>query len=616
SRAEALDSTGVVTVVAELASSVAVTFSRSGGGTVTKTVTGNGATAVPVVLTDAELNTLGTGVISVSAVATDTAGNVSSRGNFAQTLSFDGLLPVVSSVTDNITGIVNTSTGNVVYTFTFNKTIYGLTVSDFTVVNGTVSNVTGVGTSWTVNVTPQANVASGAISLTMADRAVMDGAGNYSSGTYTNNAQLLDTLAPTIGSLSLGAPIANLPLQLNQLITAVVSFNETVTVTGTPTLALTVGSSTVQASYKSGSGSNQLLFTYVIASGLADSDGVSVTAGSLTLPSGAGIIDLAGNNAVLSYAAVANNPLLTVDSEKPSFRLTTSSDATSTIITTGSTTLTFTFNEPVQGFVASDVNLSVTTNGQIITLSSSNFTKVDETHYTLDVGGFWGQGTLNISVNAGLYQDNNSNSNNAQIISRDYNRTIDLGTYGKLIAGVEVEGVWYYLRDVNADGLITTLDYVTYTQAVNPFNSGGAITNTSGIVNGYNLALPSVTLGSAVLNNGEAYISRTAASGQGTTPNATHDGLSAVWDAFNGTDTVLLPDQPKSGVPSGWGAPIINGQTQPGGVDEIWSATQGITAGSNVGRLLLYMKEGFASAADISDVTSTQGYVVYTVVPV
>ncbi len=73
---EAKQSSGVVTVSAETGASTVVTFSRIGGGTVTKTVTGTGS-PMGVSLLDADLTTLGIGTINVTAVATDLAGNAS-----------------------------------------------------------------------------------------------------------------------------------------------------------------------------------------------------------------------------------------------------------------------------------------------------------------------------------------------------------------------------------------------------------------------------------------------------------------------------------------------------------------------------------------------------------
>ena len=65
-------------------------------------------------------------------------------------------------------------------------------------------------------------------------------------------------------------------------------------VTGTPRIALTVGNTTVYATYASGSGTSALEFTYIVQSGDFDSDGVTV--GSLSLNGGT-ISDAAGNAA-------------------------------------------------------------------------------------------------------------------------------------------------------------------------------------------------------------------------------------------------------------------------------------------------------------------------------
>jgi hypothetical protein len=78
-----------VTLTAEAGAAVAVVFSRTGGGTVAKAVTGAGATVVSVVLSLAEQQTLGAGSISVSATATDLAGNVGAAATGSFNLVID-----------------------------------------------------------------------------------------------------------------------------------------------------------------------------------------------------------------------------------------------------------------------------------------------------------------------------------------------------------------------------------------------------------------------------------------------------------------------------------------------------------------------------------------------
>ncbi|NCY01527.1 MAG: hypothetical protein EBX36_01105, partial [Planctomycetia bacterium] len=83
--AEATDPAGVVTVTAENGAGVVVLFSGT-NGTVTKTVTGQGATPVAVTLVAGDLTTLGQGTVEVLAIAADAAGNPSPAGTASFTL--------------------------------------------------------------------------------------------------------------------------------------------------------------------------------------------------------------------------------------------------------------------------------------------------------------------------------------------------------------------------------------------------------------------------------------------------------------------------------------------------------------------------------------------------
>jgi hypothetical protein len=106
------------------------------------------------------------------------------------------------------------------------------------------------------------------------------------------NTIVIDRTAPTIASVS--GP-ANATYKPTQALTFSVATSETVTVTGTPRLALTIGSTTRYANYASGSNTRTLLFTYTVATSLndIDSDGIAVST-TLDLNSGT-IVDLATN---------------------------------------------------------------------------------------------------------------------------------------------------------------------------------------------------------------------------------------------------------------------------------------------------------------------------------
>ena len=88
-----------------------------------------------------------------------------------------------------------------------------------------------------------------------------------------------------------------------------VTFSEAVTVTGTPQIDLTIGSTVRQADYESGSTTTQLLFEYAVqVADEDDTDGAAINANGLKLNNGR--IFLLKNsvtvNADLAHSALAN----------------------------------------------------------------------------------------------------------------------------------------------------------------------------------------------------------------------------------------------------------------------------------------------------------------------
>jgi large repetitive protein len=78
------------------------------------------------------------------------------------------------------------------------------------------------------------------------------------------------------------------------------TFGETVTVSGNPTLAILVGSAARQATYVAGSGGTTLTFRYTVGEGETDRDGISIS-NQLSAETAAAIRDAAGNSAVSSF---------------------------------------------------------------------------------------------------------------------------------------------------------------------------------------------------------------------------------------------------------------------------------------------------------------------------
>ncbi len=102
---------------------------------------------------------------------------------------------------------------------------------------------------------------------------------------------------------------------LGDIISVDVKFNESVIVaSGTPTLPLVIGSSTENATYLSGSGTDTLTFQYIVSNGDEDTDGLRVST-PLSL-NGATIQDSESNDARLDLAAPLT-PNVIVDGSVP-----------------------------------------------------------------------------------------------------------------------------------------------------------------------------------------------------------------------------------------------------------------------------------------------------------
>ena len=94
-----------------------------------------------------------------------------------------------------------------------------------------------------------------------------------------------------------------------------VTFNGNVTVTGSPRLELTIGSSAKNAAYKSVNGS-KVVFGYTVAVGDNDTDGIAMGSNKLTL-NGGSIRDAADNAANLSHGALSAQSGHKVDGIRP-----------------------------------------------------------------------------------------------------------------------------------------------------------------------------------------------------------------------------------------------------------------------------------------------------------
>ena len=134
------------------------------------------------------------------------------------------------------------------------------------------------------------------------------GGGNGFNPRYAGQANLadhkVDGVIPSVSSVEIDSdPGADYTYALGDLIMATATFSEDVTVTGTPQLELDLGGAARTASYYKTYGEN-VVFSYTVAVGDVDADGIAIGASKLNLNGGA-IQDAAGNDATLTHDAVA-----------------------------------------------------------------------------------------------------------------------------------------------------------------------------------------------------------------------------------------------------------------------------------------------------------------------
>lgn len=154
--------------------------------------------------------------------------------------------------------------------------------------------------------------------LSLNGGAIRDAAGNAVDPTQARVAGNLGYVVDTTPESILGIAVTGaggIPgeaLKAGDAVSVTVTMSAATLVSGTPQLALKIGESTVPAAYVSGSGTTALVFSHVIQAGEVDSDGICVDPDSLTLNGGT-LTDQAGNAAILSHAAVADNAEFTLN---------------------------------------------------------------------------------------------------------------------------------------------------------------------------------------------------------------------------------------------------------------------------------------------------------------
>jgi hypothetical protein len=321
--------------------------------------------------------------------------------------------------------------------------------------------------------------------VTLDENTFTDDAGNGYAGISNNTDWTFTTIeAPVVTAVSV--PAAG-TYGIGEDLEFEVNFSREVTMTGSPTIDLFIGSKTVQASLQAAvTGSTTATFHYAIVEGDLDTDGIMLGT-SIDLNTGT-LKDAFDIDGVTALNNVASTTSILVDGVKPVPTITSTAEA----LTNAAFTVTFTYNEEVTGLESGDITV---TNGV-----ASDFTSVT-------AGTVWSatitpaaDGVTTVTLNAGVTNDLAGNASKAgntvsttfdgtaptvtsitraeadQIptgtASRDYTVVFSEDVTGVDVTDFEVVTTGTATASVNT---VTPVDASTYTVNVNGISGEGTI---------------------------------------------------------------------------------------------------------------------------------------------
>lgn len=396
----------------------------------------------------------------------------------------DGIVPYIQSV--SAASSDNYAFGeNIDYTLTWsepvNKTGSPRININIGGVSKNLSYLSGAGTaSWKFRYTVEASLLDQdgitlSSPLDLNAGTIADLAGNNASPlTYTlpdSSGVLVDSTGPEI--LSVAASANDMYLE-NENIDFTVTWDENVTVGGSPRIPINVGGVTRYATYHSGSGTTSHVFRYSVsglsASGDEDHDGITLSS-VVDLNSGS-LQDNNVNNAVLSFIA-PNTSSIYVDAKNPNVSLVTPANDGFYDESVANRNITFTvqYHENVIVSGSPRLHLSIDGSTQYATYQSGSGSDTltftfQLTTPTFDIEGIELANSNNIDLNTGSIVDENSTGHNAALA---------LG--GQDLSGVKVvyQGlqVWVDFDDASS---VTASCGGGITSVTNKAPGGGALT--------------------------------------------------------------------------------------------------------------------------------------------
>ncbi|MBF0239838.1 MAG: Ig-like domain-containing protein, partial [SAR324 cluster bacterium] len=382
------------------------TFSSSEEGTITYGGSCSSGTSSAITGNNTiTLSTLTDGTYSNCTIqVTDAAGNASSSLSLSA-FTIDLTSPTLAQVTP-----IPTPAGDNTPSYTFSSSEAGTITYGGSCSSGTSSVTAG---NNTITFTTLADGTYSNCTLR-----VTDSAANQST-VLTVNTFEIDTVSPSISSVSSSA--TNGSYKLGDTLTLSVTFNETVTVTvtgGYPLLTLETGSTDRSIPYSSGSGSNTLNFTYMVQAEDNSVDLDYTNTSALTL-NGSTIQDAAGHNALLTLptpgatGSLAYNKSLVIDGILPIVSSVSSSTTNGTYILGQNINLTVTFSEVVNVTGTPYLTLETGTTDRNASYVSGSGTSTLVFSYTVQSGD--NSATLDytstsaLALNSGTIKDSNGN---------------------------------------------------------------------------------------------------------------------------------------------------------------------------------------------------------------
>ncbi len=400
-------------------------------------------------------------------------------------------------------------------TYTAQFTDGTTTISSSATVSGASQTISGINLSTLVDGT-----ITGTLYLT-------DAAQNQ--GASVVNTIQKDAVVPTVSYV--GSSLANGTYAAGQVIPVIVTFSESVTVTGTPVLTLETGATDAQVSYASGSGTSALTFNYTVASGqdVADLDYVSSSALQL---SGGSMLDAGANPATITLpvpgavGSLGYNNNFVIDTQVPTVVSVSSTIANGAYRAGTTIPIVITFSEPVT--VTGTPVLSLSANGPAsAAYSSGSGTNALTFNYTIASGHTSSDldysATNSLALNAGTIRD--AAANNAVLtlaspgssgsLGNAKNITVDTQTpsgYSVAFVPTQIDNsnVGNISFTINSGEIGSTYTY-NMTSGTTSITGTGAVTTSPQTISGINTSTVrdgtvtlSVTLADAANNVGTA----------------------------------------------------------------------------------------------------------------